>query len=70
MLYLVIAVIIIALIAKSRSSNNQTDSDADIEKQNILLSACEGIFNILLPLIVNRLIMRGGLLSDIMVRKL
>ena len=37
MLYLVIAVIIIALIAKSRSSNNLTDSDADIEKQNCIL---------------------------------
>ena len=37
MLYLVIAVIVIALIAKSRSSNNQTDSDADIEKQNRIL---------------------------------
>ena len=37
MFYLVIAVIIIALIVKSRSSNNQTDSDADIEKQNRIL---------------------------------
>ena len=37
MLYLVIAVIVIALIAKSRSLNNQTDSDADIEKQNCIL---------------------------------
>ena len=37
MLYLLIAVIVIALIAKSRSSNNQTDSDADIEKQNRIL---------------------------------
>jgi len=37
MFYLVIAVIIIALIAKSRSSNDQTDSDADIEKQNRIL---------------------------------
>ena len=37
MFYLVIAVIIIAFIAKSRSSNNQTDSDADIEKQNRIL---------------------------------
>ena len=37
MLYLAIAVIIIALIAKSRSSNNQTDNDADIEKQNRIL---------------------------------
>ena len=37
MFYLVIAVIIIALIVKSRSSNNQTDSDADIEKQNCIL---------------------------------
>ncbi len=37
MFYLVIAVIIIALIVKSRSSNNQTDTDADIEKQNQIL---------------------------------
>ena len=37
MFYLVIAVIIIALIAKSRLSNDQTDSDADIEKQNRIL---------------------------------
>ena len=37
MLYLVIAVIVIALIAKSRSSNDQIDSDADIEKQNRIL---------------------------------
>ena len=37
MLYLVIAIIVIALIAKSRSSNNQTDNDADIEKQNRIL---------------------------------
>ena len=37
MFYLVIAVIVIALIAKSRSSNDQTDSDADIEKQNRIL---------------------------------
>ena len=37
MFYLVIAVIIIALIVKSRLSNNQTDSDADIEKQNRIL---------------------------------
>ncbi len=37
MFYLVIAVIIIALIAKSRSSNNQIDNDADIEKQNRIL---------------------------------
>ena len=37
MLYLVIAVIVIAFIAKSRSSNNLTDSDADIEKQNRIL---------------------------------
>ena len=37
MLYLVIAVIVIAFIAKSRSLNNQTDSDADIEKQNRIL---------------------------------
>ena len=37
MLYLIIAIIVIALIVKSRSSNNQTDSDADIEKQNRIL---------------------------------
>lgn len=37
MFYLVIAVIIIALIAKSRSSNDQIDNDADIEKQNRIL---------------------------------
>ena len=37
MFYLAIAVIIIALIAKSRSSNDQTDSGADIEKQNQIL---------------------------------
>ena len=37
MLYLVIAVIVIALIVKSRSSNDQIDSDADIEKQNRIL---------------------------------
>lgn len=37
MFYLVIAVIIIALITKSRSSNNQIDNDADIEKQNRIL---------------------------------
>ena len=37
MLYLVIAVIVIAFIAKSRLSNNLTDSDADIEKQNRIL---------------------------------
>ena len=37
MLYVVIAVIVIALIAKSRSSNDQIDSDADIEKQNRIL---------------------------------
>ncbi|MDU2209112.1 MAG: hypothetical protein E7E42_05830 [Veillonella sp.] len=37
MFYLVIAVIIIGLIAKSRSSNDQTDSDADLEKQNRIL---------------------------------
>ena len=37
MLYLVIAVIVIALIAKSRSLNDQTDNDADIEKQNCIL---------------------------------
>ena len=37
MVYLLIAVIVIALIAKSRSSNNQTDSDADIEKQHRIL---------------------------------
>lgn len=37
MFYLVIAIIVIALIVKSRSSNNQTDSDPDIEKQNRIL---------------------------------
>ena len=37
MVYLIIAIIVIALIAKSRSSNDQTDSDADIEKQNRIL---------------------------------
>ena len=38
MLYLIIAIIVIALIAKSRSSaNNQSDTDADIEKQNRIL---------------------------------
>ena len=37
MLYLITAIIVIALIVKSRSSNNQTDSDADIEKQNRIL---------------------------------
>lgn len=37
MLYLLIAVIVIALIAKSRSSNDQIDRDADIEKQNRIL---------------------------------
>ena len=37
MLYLIIAIIVIALIVKSRLSNNQTDSDADIEKQNRIL---------------------------------
>lgn len=37
MLYLVIAVIVIVLIAKSRLSNDQTDSDADLEKQNRIL---------------------------------
>ena len=37
MLYLFIVIIIIALIAKSRSSNDQTDSGADIEKQNQIL---------------------------------
>ena len=37
MVYLIIAVIIIALIAKSRSSNDQVDNDADIEKQNRIL---------------------------------
>ena len=37
MLYLIIAIIVIALIVKSRSLNNQTDSDADIEKQNRIL---------------------------------
>ena len=37
MLYLIIAIIVIALIVKSRSSNDQIDSDADIEKQNRIL---------------------------------
>ena len=37
MFYLVIAIIVIALIAKSRSSNDQIDNDADIEKQNRIL---------------------------------
>jgi len=37
MFYLVIAVIIIALIAKARSLNDHTDNDADIEKQNRIL---------------------------------
>ena len=37
MVYLIIAIIVIALIAKSRSSNDQIDSDADIEKQNRIL---------------------------------
>ena len=37
MVYLIIAIIVIALIAKSRSSNDQTDTDADIEKQNQIL---------------------------------
>ena len=37
MLYFIIAIIVIALIVKSRLSNNQTDSDADIEKQNRIL---------------------------------
>ena len=37
MFYLVIAVIVIALIAKSRLSNDQIDRDADIEKQNRIL---------------------------------
>ena len=38
MLYLIIAIIVIALIAKSRSlANNQGDTDADIEKQNRIL---------------------------------
>ena len=37
MVYLIIAIIVIALIAKSRSSNDQIDNDADIEKQNHIL---------------------------------
>ncbi|WP_281675260.1 hypothetical protein [Veillonella tobetsuensis] len=37
MVYLIIAIIVIALIAKSRSSNDQIDNDADIEKQNRIL---------------------------------
>ena len=37
MFYLVIAVIVIAVIAKSRLSNDQTDTDVDIEKQNRIL---------------------------------
>lgn len=38
MLYLLIGIIVIVLIAKSCSSaNNQSDTDADIEKQNRIL---------------------------------
>ena len=37
MVYLIIAIIVIALIVKSRSSNDQIDNDADIEKQNRIL---------------------------------
>ncbi len=38
MLYLFIVIIIIALIVKfSSSANNQSDTDADIEKQNQIL---------------------------------
>jgi len=37
MVYLIIAIIVIALIAKSRSSNDQIDNDAEIEKQNRIL---------------------------------
>lgn len=38
MLYLLIVIIVITLIAKSRSSaNNQSDTDADIKKQNRIL---------------------------------
>lgn len=38
MLYLLIAIIVIGLIAKSRSSaNSQSDTDADIEKQSHIL---------------------------------
>ena len=38
MLYLLVAIIVITLITKSRSSaNNQSDTDADIEKQNRIL---------------------------------
>ena len=37
MSYLLIAIIVIALIAKSRLSNDQIDTDADIEKQNRIL---------------------------------
>ena len=37
MVYLIIAIIVIALIAKSKSSNDQIDNDADIEKQNRIL---------------------------------
>ena len=37
MVYLIIAIIVIALIAKSRSSNDQIDNDEDIEKQNRIL---------------------------------
>ena len=38
MVYLIIAIIVIALIAKSRSlANNQGDTDADIEIQNRIL---------------------------------
>ena len=38
MLYLLVAIIVIALITKSRSlANNQSDTDTDIEKQNRIL---------------------------------
>ena len=38
MLYLLIVIIVVVLIAKSCSSaNNQSDTDADIEKQNRIL---------------------------------
>ena len=44
MVYLIIAIIVIALIAKSRSSNDQIDSDADIEKQNRILEEINRIY--------------------------
>ena len=45
MLYLLIAIIVIALIAKSRSSaNSQSDTDADIKKQNHILDEINRIY--------------------------